>query len=285
MKQHTPINFTRKKPFCNNRCICPFPNEASCINFSYTKPWREKSSESEQIESPPQDPCSYSCLDHPLIDSIKITNKDPPLQDISNTSDVTSPEPYFNDYEINPVQKDFQQYNVNNIINSSQQENSELLNKDPSNIESDSDNYFLIQNIDNDECDNYFDFDDDPMDELNDTVDQYLSNNSNTKQNLRKKNIPLDYFPKGQVNFSGRVQKFRNFFYLIFTNRKKFKKEYVKKIHNYMSDYIKFPKMTRNEYRNVELYFQNYVLYDYLIISFLKSHKIQILRLIPGLSQ
>lgn len=224
MKQHTPINFTRKELFCSNRCIYPFPNEASCNNFSSTKPWREKSSESEQIESSPQDPCNYSCLDHPPIDSIKITNKDPPLQDISNTSDVISP--YFNDSEINPTQKGFQQHNVNNmnISNSLQQENSELLNEDPSSIESDSDNYYLIQNIYNDECDNYFDFDDDPMDELNDTVDQYLSNNSSKKQNLQKKNVPLDYFPQGQVNFSGRVQKFRNFYYLIFTNKKNLEK-------------------------------------------------------------
>lgn len=280
MKQNTPINFT-------NRCIYPFPNNASCNNFSYTKPWREKSSESELIDSSPQDLCNYSCLDHTPIDSIQITNKDPPLQDISNTSNVTSPKLYFNDPETNPTQKCFQQHNVNNIniSNSSQQETSEFSNKDLSNIESDSDNYCLFQNIDNDEYDNFFDFDDGPMDEFNNTVDQYLSNNSNIKQNLQKKNKPLDYFPQGQVNFSGRVQNFRNFFYLIFTERKKFKKEYVKKIHDYMRGYINFPKMTRNEFRKVELYFQNYAPYDYLIISFLKSHKIQILRLIPGLSR
>ena len=74
-------------------------------------------------------------------------------------------------------------------------------------------------------------------------------------------------------------------FYHVFTNKKKFQKKFVKEIHDiYLQKSFHFNKMTREESRRIDTYFQNYFQCQNQIIQFLKEHKLEILQNIVGLS-
>ena len=64
--------------------------------------------------------------------------------------------------------------------------------------------------------------------------------------------------PKRKVDLSEAVQDFRFMFYHVFTNKKKFQKKFVKEIHDiYLHKSFHFNKMTREESRRIDTYFQN----------------------------
>lgn len=94
--------------------------------------------------------------------------------------------------------------------------------------------------------------------------DEDISENGMMK---RKKN------PKRKIYLSDDAVVFKNYYFSIFTKKKKFKKEIVKKIHDYMREYIGFPKMTRDEVRCSDLYFKHYESEKLKIIPFLKEKK------------
>ena len=82
--------------------------------------------------------------------------------------------------------------------------------------------------------------------------------------------------PKRKVHLSDDAIVFKNYYFSLFTKKKKFPKEYVKVIHKYMMKYIKLPKMTRDQVRCSDLYFQDFEPYQLEILSFLKANQKQI---------
>lgn len=81
--------------------------------------------------------------------------------------------------------------------------------------------------------------------------------------------------PKTKLLLSESQQCFKDNYYNIFTPRKKFEKSYVIKIHNmFLVNNIKgFKKMSRDEERSIDLYFQNYAPYQEEIFKVLRKNK------------
>lgn len=112
-------------------------------------------------------------------------------------------------------------------------------------------------------------------------VTTWFDNNHNQNQESNVSR-PLQRRPKTILPLSEKVQCFKNGFYNIFTNRKKFKKEYVVKIHNkFLVNNIKgFQKIKRSESRSIDTYFQKYAPYQDKIYQVLREKKRQILKTI-----
>lgn len=89
--------------------------------------------------------------------------------------------------------------------------------------------------------------------------------------------------PKRKLNRSHQNNEFKKLFYQIFTSKKRIPKEIVKKIHNIILVPLELKKMSRDEYRKIDLYFQNYLKYSTQILIYLQKHKEDILGAIPEL--
>lgn len=99
----------------------------------------------------------------------------------------------------------------------------------------------------------------------------WLDSNQGKKSNLSGNRHRR---PKNKLFLSDPVQEFKNSFYSGFVSRKKFKKEFVKDIHNkILVDKIKgFEKMKRNEIRMIDNYFINYAPFQEEILRVLKDN-------------
>ena len=87
--------------------------------------------------------------------------------------------------------------------------------------------------------------------------------------------------PKRRVELDNDEQEFKNKYYSIFTNYKKFDKVYVKKIHKlFLMDHFNFNKIIREEYRRIDLYFKHYSQYKDSILDFLQEHKTEISKVV-----
>lgn len=104
----------------------------------------------------------------------------------------------------------------------------------------------------------------------------WLDNNDNDNNNNQKRNSSESRLrrPKTILSLSKEQQCFKDGYYKIFTSRKKFKKEYVVKIHNkILVNILGFHKIQRNESRSIDTYFQNYAPYKDQIFQVLRSKK------------
>lgn len=88
---------------------------------------------------------------------------------------------------------------------------------------------------------------------------------------------------KRRIDLSGPSKSFKNFFYKIFTTKAKFPKQLVCKIHNKVCKSLNLPKISREESRSIDLYFQNYSKDSERILIYLHQHKEELLELIPEL--
>lgn len=98
----------------------------------------------------------------------------------------------------------------------------------------------------------------------------WLDSNQDRKSNLSGNRQRR---PKSKLFLSESAQEFKNSFYSGFVSRKKFKKEYVKDIHDkILVDKIKgFKKMKRSEVRMIDNYFINYAPFQEGILQVLKD--------------
>lgn len=144
--------------------------------------------------------------------------------------------------------------------------------------------------LDDDENDSNCNFDDfDFMNFRSSSNDKLLLYSSNIpenhKNNQMKENLRRLSSQK-KVELSDDECDFKYNFYQILTSKKRFAKTIVRDIHNYMSkNYFKFQKMTRNQFRNIDLYFHDYSKYKEQILIYLKNNKELILKSIQGLNQ
>lgn len=86
-----------------------------------------------------------------------------------------------------------------------------------------------------------------------------------------------------KLNLSHQQNEFKKLFYQVFTSKKRIPKEIVKKIHNIILVPLELKKMSREEFRKIDLYFQNYLKYSTQILIYLQKHKEDILGAIPEL--
>lgn len=299
MAQDTSI-FNRNESYWNNMPSSPFPigipdsslEGNTSNNFSFIKPWREKPN---ILGKSLQNPSNFPNMNFPYHFQNSSSYKDPPQITPSNltysdSSGITSPEIDSYNYGSRLPINNSQQTIINRfpVSNLSQQNSNEYIDRNPPDEQLDSYQSQMIQNPENDENDNYSDSNDDPMDELNETADQYFSSisNSNVQINTNQKKKHLGRSRKKNVTFSRRERNFKDSFYLVLGyKKKKFRKELVIKVHNYMRKFFNFPPVTRDQTRAIDLYFIEYAKYDMQILSFLNSHKIPILQQIPGLAE
>lgn len=89
---------------------------------------------------------------------------------------------------------------------------------------------------------------------------------------------------KRKVGLSPQADEFKKLYYQIFTSKKKFPKELVKQIHDIILIPCFLKKMSREEYRRIDLYFQEYSKYSERILIYLQKHKRELLESIPELS-
>lgn len=80
--------------------------------------------------------------------------------------------------------------------------------------------------------------------------------------------------PKRKVSLSAKEQKFKKNLYSVFTSKKKFPKECLKKIHDeHIAIDLDIPKMSREQLRRIDLYFRDFASFSDLIIPYLKQNK------------
>lgn len=80
--------------------------------------------------------------------------------------------------------------------------------------------------------------------------------------------------PKRIVDLSDPEKYFKNQYYKIFISGKKFEKKYVQQIHNrFLKNIEGFKKMKREEFRRIDIYFQNYATHQDQIFKVLKENK------------
>lgn len=100
------------------------------------------------------------------------------------------------------------------------------------------------------------------------------------KKNDQETTSKLDGKPQDEVSM------FKEGFYRIFTNKRRFRKENVKKIHDIIiRSKFCFRAMTRDEYRSIDRYFEHYAFYKDSILSFLQNNYCRIISQYPELSQ
>lgn len=79
---------------------------------------------------------------------------------------------------------------------------------------------------------------------------------------------------KRRIDLTPDQESFKNRYYKYFTQKKKFSKDYVIKIHKYMAQHLSFPKISRDETRQIDLYFQHYAFAQNKIFDFIeKNHE------------
>lgn len=88
---------------------------------------------------------------------------------------------------------------------------------------------------------------------------------------------------KRKVDLSEKAEIFKCAFYQVFTDKKKFPKTFVKKIHDLICQIISLPKMKREQVRSIDLYFEDFASQSERILAFLHLNKSFILESIPEL--
>lgn len=104
-----------------------------------------------------------------------------------------------------------------------------------------------------------------------------------SQKRICKKNTDSD--SKLSITQEDEVIIFKKEFYGIFTNKRKFRKTYVKKIHDIIRTKFCFRAITREEFRSIDLYFQHYAFYRESIISFLRNNYHLIITKYPELNR
>ncbi|KAK8881678.1 hypothetical protein M9Y10_004438 [Tritrichomonas musculus] len=86
---------------------------------------------------------------------------------------------------------------------------------------------------------------------------------------------PHNRRPKRKINLLPNAQSFKNDYYSILTSRKKFSKDLVKIIHNsvLVKNIQGLKNMDREEFRRIDLYFQNYASKQDQILKVLRDNK------------
>lgn len=90
-------------------------------------------------------------------------------------------------------------------------------------------------------------------------------------------------YSKKKIDLSQKEQNFKNDYFLIFTNRKKFPKTIIKQIHSIIQGPLKLKPMTRDIVRCNDKYFIEYSNDAFKIIQYLVLHKNEIIESIPDL--
>lgn len=90
---------------------------------------------------------------------------------------------------------------------------------------------------------------------------------------------------KRKIDLSRKANMFKKLFYQIFTSKKKFPKQMVKKIHEIVCAPLFLKKMSREQFRRIDLYFQENSQYSERILIYLQQHKEELLDQIPELSE
>lgn len=90
-------------------------------------------------------------------------------------------------------------------------------------------------------------------------------------------------FRKRKLKLSNQAQKFQNYYYLIFTNKKKFPKKFIQKIHSIIQEPLNLKPMDRDIVRWKDKYFEEYAKDSEKIIEYLILNKQKILMQIPEL--
>lgn len=67
--------------------------------------------------------------------------------------------------------------------------------------------------------------------------------------------------------------------YSLFGNYKRFPKRYVKMIHNMICNHLNLPEITREEFRNIQLYFSHYECHSSKILQYLEENREQLSKL------
>ena len=88
---------------------------------------------------------------------------------------------------------------------------------------------------------------------------------------------------KRKIDLSKEANTFKSFFYQIFTSKKKFDKKLVKNIHNLIAPHCNLRKISREEFRSIDLYFKEFSNSQEQILIYLHQHKENILDAIPEL--
>lgn len=127
-------------------------------------------------------------------------------------------------------------------------------------------------------------------------LNQYLnvfkdptSTSENIIENNQKKMNLTEYKPKmytkKKVNLSTSAQNFKENFYLIFTNKKKFPKPILKQVHSIMQKVLDLKPISRNALRVSDKYFEEFLPESFKIIQYLVNYKKEILTKIPELAK
>lgn len=139
--------------------------------------------------------------------------------------------------------------------------------------------------INNDENDEYLDY---LLSSFNQSYEEFLNNlyeNDKIFENSQQLKRKLGGFHACRLKLSNDQSDFKANFYQIFTNQKRFSKELVKEIHEYMrNNGFNFKRMTRAQFRCIDQYFHDYSIYSEHILVFLKNNKKSILEKVTGLS-
>lgn len=79
---------------------------------------------------------------------------------------------------------------------------------------------------------------------------------------------------KRKIDLTPDQENFKNRYYKYFTQKKKFSKDYVIKIHKIIAQNLSFPKISRDETRQIDLYFQHYAFAQDRIFDYIeKNHE------------
>lgn len=130
--------------------------------------------------------------------------------------------------------------------------------------------------------------------ELNNPVNMNNMINTNVVTPQRKKltfkfpkNLLFSHakFRKRKLNLSFQAQRFQNYYYLIFTNKKKFPKEFILQIHKIIQGPLNLKPIVRDIARWKDKYFEEYAKDSDKIIEYLVVNKYTILKQIPNLAK
>ena len=88
---------------------------------------------------------------------------------------------------------------------------------------------------------------------------------------------------KQKIDLPNKTQRFQEDFYLAFTNKKRFPKLLVKKIHQLIAADLGLAKFTRSMERVIATYFISFSQYSDKILSYIVSHKKDIINQVPEL--
>ena len=100
-----------------------------------------------------------------------------------------------------------------------------------------------------------------------------INNDSFINHDFGREKAACKRKPKTKVILSENAELFKNYYFSIFTKKKKFSKGIVREIHEFIRRPLKLPKMTRDEMRCSDLYFKNYEPNSLKILCFLRMNR------------